>query len=193
MKTKSLSAVLLAGGESRRMGSDKATAIFRDRPLWRNQLRILQAVRPAEILVSARTDPEWRPAQTIFVADVEPSIGPLSGIVAALRHMAGTHLLVLAIDLPMMTSAYLQMLQDETKPGQGVVPVIGNRAEPIAAIYPAETNEFANAVAGVDHSLQTVVGELARANRVRLLPVAPQDEPLFQNVNSQSDLKALRR
>ena len=51
------SAVLLAGGESRRMGTDKATFLFRGKPLWQAQLETLRKLRPAEIFLSARTDP----------------------------------------------------------------------------------------------------------------------------------------
>ena len=37
-----ISAVLLAGGESHRMGKDKATLLFRGRPLWQIQLELLR-------------------------------------------------------------------------------------------------------------------------------------------------------
>src|SRR4029077_13783233 len=59
--TMTFSAVLLAGGESRRMGTDKATFLFRGKPLWQVQLETLRKLRPAEIFLSARTDPSWRP------------------------------------------------------------------------------------------------------------------------------------
>ena len=52
-----LSSVLLAGGESRRMGKDKATALFRGKPLWQIQLDLLRKLEPSEIFLSARTDP----------------------------------------------------------------------------------------------------------------------------------------
>ena len=79
----SLSAVLLAGGESRRMGTDKATFLFRGKPLWQVQLETLRRLRPAEIFLSARTDPSWRPDDVQFIADIPPSCGPLSGIAAS--------------------------------------------------------------------------------------------------------------
>src|SRR5204863_6464760 len=97
-----ISAVLLAGGESRRMGQDKATLLFHGKPLWQIQLELLQRLEPAGILVSARTDPAWRPADVQFVADDPPSRGPLSGIAASLAHMHTAHLLALAIDMPFM-------------------------------------------------------------------------------------------
>ena len=75
-----ISAVLLAGGESRRMGKDKATLLFRGEPLWRIQLDLLRKLAPVEILISGRNDPAWRPADVYFVADAPPSRGPLSGI-----------------------------------------------------------------------------------------------------------------
>ncbi|HEY2139818.1 MAG TPA: nucleotidyltransferase family protein, partial [Chthoniobacterales bacterium] len=49
-----LSAVLLAGGESRRMGRDKATIQFNGCPLWERQLEIVRALNPDTIFVSAR-------------------------------------------------------------------------------------------------------------------------------------------
>ena len=52
-----ISAVLLAGGESHRMGQDKATLVFRGKPLWEIQLDLLRKLQPREIFLSARTDP----------------------------------------------------------------------------------------------------------------------------------------
>ncbi|MBO0696335.1 MAG: NTP transferase domain-containing protein, partial [Verrucomicrobia bacterium] len=41
-----ISAVLLAGGQSRRMGTDKATLPFRGKPLWQIQLGLLRELEP---------------------------------------------------------------------------------------------------------------------------------------------------
>ena len=117
-----ISAVLLAGGESRRMGEDKATLLFRGKPLWQIHLELLRKLDPAEIFVSARTDPAWRPDDVQFVADDSPSRGPLSGLAASLNLMRGTHLLALAIDMPFMSESYVRSLCLEIEPRRGVLP-----------------------------------------------------------------------
>src|SRR5437762_7064366 len=129
-----LSAVLLAGGESHRMGRDKATVYYKGEPLWRRQSGLLLTISPLEILISARGDPSWRSSDMRFVPDVPPSCGPLSGLAAAMTAMRGTHLLVLAIDMPLMTDAYLRNMYDLAGPGKGVLPTIRSRPEPLAAI-----------------------------------------------------------
>ena len=126
--------------EANRAGwaADKATLLFGGEPLWSIQIKLLQKLDPIELLVSARTDPPWRPQDARFVADTAPSRGPLSGLAASLAHMQGTHLLALAIDMPFMTEAHLNFVLHQTEPSRGVLPMIGSRAEPLAAIYPRE-------------------------------------------------------
>ena len=180
-----ISAVLLAGGESRRMGRDKATFEFCGKALWQNQFALLKKLDPFEIFVSARTNPFWRPDETIFAADEPPSRGPISGIAATFKKMRTGHLIVLAIDLPLMSANYLRLLCAQIAKGRGIVPMIGDRAEPLAAIYPIEAaDDFTASLSKKDYSLQSVIKNLAAAKKVRLLPVATEDENLFCNLNS---------
>jgi molybdenum cofactor guanylyltransferase len=185
-----LSAVLLAGGESRRMGKDKATALFQGKPLWQVQLNLLQELQPAEIFLSARSDTDWRPADITFVADEPPSRGPLSGVAASLGRIRTKHLLALAIDTPFMNEKYLRFLCDQTGPRRGVLPIIGDRAEPLAAIYPVEARvDLVAALSGSDFSLQTATQRLVQAGRLRVIPVAEPEEEFFRNLNEPADFK----
>jgi len=184
-----LSAVLLAGGESRRMGMDKATFPFRGKPLWQIQLETLRRLRPAEIFLSVRTDPSWRPRDAQFIADVPPSRGPLSGIAASLMNTRTAHLLVLAIDMPFMTENYLRSISDAMEPGRGVIANINNRAEPLAAVYPREAEiDFRTALAGADFSLQKLVRQLVRSGKLREISVTKEERRLFRNVNNTADV-----
>jgi molybdopterin-guanine dinucleotide biosynthesis protein A len=187
-----ISAVLLAGGESRRMGRDKATILFRGKPLWQIQLDLFRTLNPKEIFVSARTDPAWRPADVDFVSDIPPSRGPLSGLAASLDRMCTTHLLVLAVDMPLMSEEYLRHLCDKIEPYVGVVPRIHGSAEPLAAIYPREAvTEFQAALAGPDFSLQNVTRLLVEYGKLRELAVTEQEQSLYLNVNRLSDLQSV--
>jgi molybdopterin-guanine dinucleotide biosynthesis protein A len=184
-----ISAVLLAGGESRRMGSDKAMLPFRGKPLWQIQLELLRQLTPKEILVSARSDPDWRPADIQFVADGPPSRGPLSGLAASLDRMSTSHLLALPIDMPWMSNKYLEFLCAQIEPGRGVVPTIGDRTEPVAAIYPREAAiDFRRALTGGDFSLQSLARDLVTSGKLRQISVTEQEKRFFLNVNAPSDL-----
>jgi molybdenum cofactor guanylyltransferase len=187
-----ISAVLLAGGESRRMSKDKATLPFRGKPLWQIQLELLRKLEPAEIFVSARTDPVWRPADVEFVADDPPSRGPLSGLAAALAQMRTKHLAALAIDMPFMTEKYLRFLCAQIEPGRGVLPKIDNRAEPLAGIYPLEVEvDLRSALSGIDFSLQTLTSGLVEAGKLRAIPVSDEARKLFLSLNEPADLQSI--
>src|SRR5215831_11387086 len=184
-------AVLLAGGESRRMGTDKAMLLFRGKPLWQIQLETLRKLEPEEIFVAARIDPSWRPGDVRFVADISPSRGPLSGLAVSLDRMRTTHLLSLAIDMPWMSNKYLEFLCAQIEPGRGVLPKIGDRAEPLAAIYPrGAAIETGKALAGTDFSLQSLTCDLVAVGKLRVILVAQQEEKFFRNINELSDLKS---
>jgi molybdopterin-guanine dinucleotide biosynthesis protein A len=184
-----ISAVLLAGGKSRRMGHDKATILFRGKPLWQIQLDLLHELRLAEIFVSARTEPAWRPPDLTFVPDEPPSRGPLSGLTATLTRIRSSHLLVLAIDMPSMNEDHLRYLCDKIEPDRGVLPVIGDRAEPLAAIYPVEARiDFVHALSGVDFSMQTLTNQLVKIGMLRVIRVSKEEQLFYQNLNEPADL-----
>jgi molybdopterin-guanine dinucleotide biosynthesis protein A len=185
-----LTVVLLAGGESRRMGSDKATIAFHGKPLWQHQIDLLRSLRPEKILVSARKEPSWLPLEVEVLLDEPPSRGPLSGLTRTLEQMQTTHLAALAVDMPFMTSEQMQVLWGRATIGCGVVPMIGERAEPLAAIYPREAApHFAAGLVGRDFSLQRLVRSLVTANLVQIFSVPQKDEHLYRSVNEPGDFQ----
>jgi molybdopterin-guanine dinucleotide biosynthesis protein A len=187
-----ISTVLLAGGQSRRMGRDKPAILFRGKPLWRIQLDLLHKLQPAEIFISARTDPAWRPPGLTFVPDQPPSRGPVSGLAATLARIRSNHLLVLAIDMPSMDEKHLRYLCDKIEPGRGVLPMMGKRSEPLAAIYPVEARvEFVNALSGADFSMQTLTNQLVKMGKLRVSRVSQEEQRFYRNLNEPDDLDDL--
>jgi molybdenum cofactor guanylyltransferase len=186
-----LSAVLLAGGESRRMGPDKATTIFQGEPLWQRQIRILRELRPEKLFVSARRDPAWKPVGTDIVLDETPSGGPLSGITATLARIETSHLVTLAVDMPFIITEDLLSLVKEGTANRGVVPMFGGRAEPLAAIYPKDAYvDCAAALSSKDRSLQGLVRHLAEIGKIELTYLSQDEAERYRSVNTPEDLSA---
>lgn len=185
---KTLTAVLFVGGESRRMGVDKATLTLNGEPLWSRQLRILRELHPANVMVSARNKPHWCPDEIEVALDQPPSRGPLSGLVAVLEKIRTTHLLALAIDLPRITSGHLKELWALAEPGIGVVPQNGGLIEPLCAIYPAEAlNTLREGLSEKDVSLSRFIRTLATQKRIHFYTITESERPLYQNVNTPEE------
>jgi molybdopterin-guanine dinucleotide biosynthesis protein A len=71
------------------------------------------------------------------------------------------------------------------------MPVIGERAEPLAAIYPAAAApDFTAALAGTDFSLQGLVQSLATEGKVQMFSVPEKDEHLYRSANEPGDFLA---
>jgi molybdopterin-guanine dinucleotide biosynthesis protein A len=130
------SAVILAGGTSSRMGRDKAWIECHGRPLILRQIETVQQLEPAEIFLSVRGPYDYASLGWPALLDTFPGQGPLAGIERALEVMQSSLLLVLAVDMPHVTAATLRRLAGHCSERTGAVPRIGDRIEPLAAIYP---------------------------------------------------------
>ena len=184
------SAVLLAGGKSTRMGCDKSGLIIHGRALWDRQLETLRATGAGELFISGREDGPYSAAGVPIVADERAGLGPLGGIVTALRRARFEYLLVLAIDLPAMTSDYLGTLViSALRERCGVVPADGEQFEPMAAVYTRGCLLLVDEHLRLpDHSMQRFIREAVSRDLLQVRPVASEERALFHNVNKPSDL-----
>src|SRR5689334_16745960 len=96
------SAVILAGGQSRRMGSDKAWLKFDGKTLLERQVELAQKVGASEILISGRSNSDYSRFGLQVLHDRIPESGPLGGIERALDAASQPLLLVLAVDMAKM-------------------------------------------------------------------------------------------
>ena len=191
------SAVVLAAGRSTRMGSDKALLGVEGRPLWQRQCDVLREGGATEVFLSARTDQPWADDPVVVgrfdavVRDAKPDCGPLSGIVAALERASGSHLAVLAIDLPAMDAAWFRHLLTVAAEGRGErdVGVVGRRAgyfEPLAALYPKDMYEAALAALTTgDYSLQRLIARGVSHGVIREVEIDPAEGGRFANWNER--------
>ena len=142
--------VVLTGGKSTRMGTDKASINYHGRPQAEIACDLL-AQRCDEVCVSiARSDSGHGTQLMTAMAGQSPvgapqtladrfvGFGPAGGILTALHERSDAAWLVLGCDLPLMTGADLDQLiakRDPLRPATAFASPDGHLPEPLAAIY----------------------------------------------------------
>jgi molybdopterin-guanine dinucleotide biosynthesis protein A len=131
-----LSVVVQAGGQSQRMGENKALKLFLGRPLIE---RVVSRLRPiADELVLTTNEPDiYKFIEARKIADLRPGLGPLGGLHTALRSAHFETVAVVACDMP-FTSAPLLLAAADILQGEEADVVIAESPEgfePMHAVY----------------------------------------------------------
>jgi molybdopterin-guanine dinucleotide biosynthesis protein A len=130
--------VILAGGESRRMGSNKALLELCGEPLVRRQARLAAQVA-GEVLVSANDPASGDTLGLPILPDLYPGCGPIAGIHSAMRYSKRPLILVLACDLPRVPVSLLRILVSRMRGHDLAVPRTSDgRFHPLCACYRRE-------------------------------------------------------
>ncbi|MCU0827677.1 MAG: molybdenum cofactor guanylyltransferase [Tabrizicola sp.] len=181
--------VILAGGESRRMGSDKAFVPLASRPLIAHVLNRL-APQVDAILISANRDPErFASFGCRVIPDAKPQ-GPLSGILAALIHAAeqgATHIVSCPVDTPFLPADLVPQLVRAAEHSPNGLAFAGDETgdHPATAVWPVALVPALAAFLGRGEAKVTRFTAAQQATRA-LFP----DPQVFLNVNSPFDLAA---
>ena len=134
MGREDLTGLLLAGGASTRMGTDKAALLVEGEPLARRVAGVLAATCAGVVVASGDGRRlEWLGFPQ--VADLEPAAGPLAGLVPGLEAAATPLVAVLAVDMPDASSAVLGLLAARIGGHDAAVPRTERGLEPLHAVY----------------------------------------------------------
>lgn len=181
------------------MGEDKSQLVCEpgEAPLYKIQLAKLRQLTALPVLLSLRPGQEFRdlPQNIETVVDRVEGQGPLSALASCLENTHADYLVVLAVDLPRMSTAYLRHLIAEAhQSGCGVVPQMNGHWEPLAAVYPRTLlAKVQSHLAAGQLSLQKFIKEALREGSILAREVADHEKPLFANLNTQQDLEKLNQ
>lgn len=102
---------VLAGGQSSRMGTDKALVEYEGRPLIEWAIGVLKTASVPVCIAGSRQEARLRlESYAPVIPDSVRGIGPLAGVCAGLRSTAAAHAIFLPIDVPLMPPTLLQYL-----------------------------------------------------------------------------------
>jgi molybdenum cofactor guanylyltransferase len=182
-----VSAFVLAGGRSTRMGRDKAFLQLGGSTLLEHALELASAAGTARIVGQAGKFGVFG----AVIEDVYPDCGPLGGIHAALAQTSTDLNLMLAVDLPFVRLEFLSFLlaQARKTAALAVVPRAGGGLQPLCAVYRRSFGEVA------ERSLRAGRNKIeALFREVETQIVEPQElkqnnfsEEMFRNLNTPED------
>jgi len=188
-----VAAFVLAGGKSTRMGADKAFVMLEGRTLLARALELVRAVTADVRIVGDRAKFSEFAA---VVEDVFRECGPLGGIHAALRASSAELNLMLAVDVPFVSRAFLRYLIERARSSSAVVTVVrtGEGWQPLCAVY---RREFAGAAESAMQQGRYKIGTLFDAVQVEViaeeeLRAADFSPTMFRNLNTREELEAAR-
>jgi molybdopterin-guanine dinucleotide biosynthesis protein A len=128
------SGAVLAGGESRRFGQDKARALLGGKPLISHVLETLEILFE-DVLIVTKEPVTYEPFQVTVVSDIVEHAGSLGGLLTALVHAEAERCFVVACDMPFLNVEVIRRLIAQCKGHDVVVPVLRGELQPLHAIY----------------------------------------------------------
>lgn len=191
-----LAGLVLAGGRSRRFGREKATALWQGRPLLAWSLAALEGGSEAVAVSAAPGSGAETLARTagcvVLHDDPGHPGGPLAGLAAGLAWAASEGfdaVATLPCDTPLVGPAQIRALIEALGEGRAVHAVTDDGPQGLCAVWRcALAAGLAARLAAGDHPpVHRLLAEIGSR------PVRFADAAAFRNVNTETDLVALRR
>ncbi|MGH9496152.1 MAG: molybdenum cofactor guanylyltransferase [Candidatus Sulfotelmatobacter sp.] len=186
-------AFILAGGQSTRMGTDKAFVNLDGRPLLARMLELARSLTDDVRIVG---EPARYSHFAPVVQDLYQNCGPLGGIHAALQSSATDLNLILAVDVPFVSLAFLLHLTQRARSSDASVIVVhtNERWQPLCAVYRKKFSEVAKKALRNDcYRIDKLFAEThTEVIDDEELESAGFSSRLFRNLNTPQDLETFR-
>jgi len=186
-----VSAAVLAGGESLRLGQDKAFLKWGEQTLLGHLLTKLDPLFP-ELLVSVKDTRKFQQIHPCgrLVVDAISGQGSLVGIYSALSAASYPYLFVLACDMPLADAMVIHRLIDDRLDYDAVIPQTAGGLEPLCAVYSRRCLE------PIRRQMQRndfKASNLLHGVKTKIVRVSEEEEKSFLNINTPADYEIRRK
>jgi molybdopterin-guanine dinucleotide biosynthesis protein A len=187
--TTGISVVIIAGGRSSRMGSDKRTLHLGGKSLAQRTLRLAQQL--SDDIVVSSNDRLTAFEGYLVVPDRIPGGGPVEGLITALSSIRYPAAVALSVDMPFVTPDLVKRLLDVHLPNEVTFFTNESQMHPFPAIYPAQHVEaIKHAYA---HNITSMKGLLNLLPSRSVPYISKRDPDPFLNINRREDLEKAKK
>lgn len=177
--------LVLIGGNSSRMGCDKASLQYHGQPEWKRIFQILEShTKKTFLSLNAEQANATEFSEILHIVDRWVSIGPMNGIASAMHEHPEAAWLIVACDMPNLDQHTITRLVNARKSERDATLYVDadDRLEPLCAIYePAIADQLSDSIANDQFSLHRCL-ELSQVERVSLI-----DTSALTNLNTPEE------
>ena len=186
---RNVTGVILAGGHSSRMGSDKGLLLINGRSMIQ---MIIDAMKPlVDRIIIISGNEKYKE----FGCDVYPDIiddkGPVGGVYTALNHSHTDYALCVSCDTPFVTTELLNRLIEESEGNSATLYNFNGKLQPVISVY--QTN-VVSLIKGFLEDNQLKLMLVNESLNCKIINIGSKDfdEKVFFNVNTPEDLNKSR-
>lgn len=188
MIKKNITGIILAGGKSSRMGSDKGIVELNKKKFIEH---ILDAVLPNvnEVIIIANND-NYNYLGYKVIKDIIKDCGPLGGIYTGLMNSKTENNIVVSCDIPFISSDLIKYIIENTNNADISVPVYKGNIEPLCAVYTKRTSDqIHNLIMNKNLKIQNILKYFITKEIFITKMQKFYTEKLFVNINTPEELK----
>lgn len=136
-----LSAIILAGGKSSRMGTDKGLVLFNGKPMVEYLIEIFRSLNIPTIIVANNS--EYNQFDVPVFEDLIKEKGPLAGIYTGLSHVESGMSVVVSCDIPCVSREMIETLVENVGSEKITIVSYKDRIHPLIGLYSTDlTNDL---------------------------------------------------
>ena len=188
IEKKDITGIILAGGKSSRMGTDKGFLSLNDKPFIQYSIDALKPLVSEIMIVS--DDSKYYVFGLKRVNDITKNAGPVAGICSGLEASATDYNLILSCDIPLINSEILQQLIDGIDETSEIIQVESHgKSMPLIAIYKKQVTDTFNTFLQADERrLRLAINSCVSKNII----LKKEHEFSTMNVNTQTEFKTVK-
>jgi len=190
-----MNAIVLAGGKSKRYGSNKALVDIRGKTLIELIIEKLQKSFSKVYVVGNQEIDYSFLSDVNILKDLIPGKGPLGGLYTGLKFSDSKYNFVVGCDMPNLTQEYFRFLRAQEKNYDVLVPCYNDYIEPLAGIYSCSClKEMQKSLTEGDLKIKSFYGQV-KVEIIKEELIWEVNDPayLFYNINYKADMKRLRK